>query len=170
MSASEKIHQAKMAFASGKLSTDNAGFLHVKGVGDIKLSDEFVASVGASTRRPAGSVTARWQTAVDAALISCNGNRVRATAMAARKHPHLRAQLIAEANSGRTQPKPQASQRPTAKVNSTVAFSQQVAELMEQQGMSKLEAARQLSQQMGLSNSQPAKSSGSFVSTRDQYR
>jgi hypothetical protein len=160
-----------MAFASGKLSTDNAGFLHVKGVGDIRLSDEFVASVGASTRRPASSVTARWQSAVEAAMITCRGNRVKAASIAARKHPHLRAQLIAEANSGRgTQPRPQAVTRPTAKVNSTVAFNQQVQELMEQQGLTKLEAARQLSQQMGLSTSQPVKSGGSFVSTRDQYR
>jgi len=163
MTISEKIHQAKLAFASGNLQ-DDRGYLPVAGVGLIKLSDEFLASTAGRRSQTTGTARARWNQAVEAAMVQCRGDKKRATALVAKQQPHLREQLVSEANIART-PTATAVTRPT-KVSPTAAFNSEVQKLVEA-GMTKLEAVKLLSKRMGLSSNEP---SPGFVSTRQQYR
>ncbi len=98
MSISAKIHAAKMAFAAGTVNADTNGFLHVDGVGDIKLSSEYIASVGRSRQAVGGTARERWDSAIEMATLKCRGNRRAAVNMVVRENPQLRATLIAEAN------------------------------------------------------------------------
>ncbi len=50
----------------------------------------------ATSGQPAASQ--RWQQAVDAAMAKCNGNKMRAVAMANQQNPGLRQQMLAEVN------------------------------------------------------------------------
>ena len=114
MSISAKIHAAKMAFAAGTVNADTNGFLHVAGVGDIRLSSEFTASVGRSRQSVGGTARARWDNAVADALPKCRGNRRAAVNMVVRQQPQLREQLVSEAN----------APKPAAKATSSVTISQ----------------------------------------------
>lgn len=102
-----------------------------------------------ATRTPSSTARARWDGAIESALLEYNGDRKRATSMVARRRPELRAALIREANVAKPAAKPAAKPKSSA----SQAFREQVEALVAD-GMSKRDAVRQLSLAMGLS-SQP---------------
>lgn len=142
------------------------------------------ASLGNRSRRqPGESVLApstakeQWESAVAKALVQCGGNRQRAASMVAKKRPELRARLVREANAANA-PRAHRGQQPVARrqpghrvaprAMSKADFTQRVETLMQRDGMSKMEAARQLSREMGLS--QQREEPGYFDQGRDRYR
>ncbi|MCC7336177.1 MAG: hypothetical protein IT422_13885 [Pirellulaceae bacterium] len=121
MSIKDKIHTAKLAFAAGTVNADANGFLHVAGVGDIRLSSEFTASVGRSRQAVGTTARARWDNAVEAAMLKCRGNRRAAVNMVVRENPGLREALVKAANA-----KPVARPKPVARAQvSTVSHATQ---------------------------------------------
>ena len=140
-SLSDIIEEVRLAEASGKVH------FHC-GIGTGLASRPAAAQPPVYTRHNAKQV---WAAAIEEALPKCRGNRRAAVNMVVRQQPQLREQLVSEANA----PKPAAKatakpvSRATAKVDA-YHFRQQLARLVEG-GMSRRDAAKQLSETMGLS-------------------
>lgn len=187
----DKIEQCKADYLEGKIDADRNGYISTGGI-TFKAPErtKVYASAGRGSHRPSaspraatGNAAAEWATAIQAAMVHC-GSRHKATAYVAKKRPELRARLVAEANAGqaprahrgqspvaRRQP---GHQRPTPRARGATngggmskdQFGQQVAKLMED-GLSKREAALQLSKSMGLS--QQPEQPGYFEQGRQHY-
>ncbi len=112
-----------------------------------------------------------WTNKVEA-LIATGLPRAKATAQVAKDNPQLRQRMLEQANARpRAQAigcmvQAQAKARPRASVSAT-EFRQQVDELMREEGITRTEAARKLSQAFGLTEQQ--QSGGYFQRAKQEY-
>ena len=138
-----RIAQAKADFLAGRIVADSSGYISIDGL-TFKAP---VAMARSARQTPQATARARWDQAVEVALVEHGGNRRRAVQMVSKRRPELRKALIAEANSNRSKTAPVVAK---PKASASQAFRQQVQELVDG-GMTKLEAVKQLSRQAGLS-------------------
>lgn len=192
-----KMEQTKAAYREGKIDADRNGYITSADGGLTFKAPErskVYASAGRGSRRqPGESVLApatgtakeQWSEAI-ASATARYGSRAKAVAHVAKARPSLRAALIKEANAGNA-PRAHRGQTPVARRQpghrtapramrgqtnaggmSKMDFTQRVETLMQRDGMSKMEAARQLSREMGLSQQRDGGSY--FEQGRERYR
>jgi hypothetical protein len=154
MNVDDRIKQAKRDYLNGRIVADSSGYISVGGL-------TFKAPPGAPTAmatRPAAqqiftkyNARETWDRLVAEASVKTRGNRQSAINAVVRANPGLREALITGANEDRQQAKPVSRQSTTKpRAMSKQQFDEQLQKLIES-GLSKREAALQLSKSMGLS-------------------